>query len=169
MALKQLIHVITLAGLLVLLPACAPMTQTGRAPVYTSSPSRGGESVSRGSESVRESAPERPTYVELESETPLVIAATDPGQTGPAQKAVQGLLDEAWTHYRNNDPDKAIAVAERAQRLNDRSAEVYLVLASSYLVQGKQEIAEQFARRGLSYSSVGSTLRNRLQQLLGQM
>ena len=162
MAPKQLIHFITLTGLLVLLPACAPMTPTGRAPVYTSSPS-----IVR--ESVRESVPERPIHVEQDSEAPLVIAATDPGQADPAQKAVRGLLDEAWTHYRNNDPDKAIAVAERAQRLNGRSAEVYLVLASSYLVQGKQQIAEQFARRGLSYSSVGSTLRHRLQQLLGQI
>lgn len=162
MATKQLIHLFILAGMLALLPACAPVTQTGRVPVYTSSPS-----IVR--ESVRESAPKRPANVKQGSEEPLVIAAIDPGQTGPAQKAVRGLLDEAWAHYRNNDPDKAIAVAERAQRLNGRSAEVYLVLASSYLVQGKQQIAEQFARRGLSYSLVGSTLRHRLQQLLGQL
>lgn len=79
------------------------------------------------------------------------------------------LIDDAWRHYRGGDTDKAIAVAERAQRLDARSAEVYLVLASSYLARGQQEVAEGFARRGVNFSSAGSVIRDQLQQLIRQL
>lgn len=152
MSFKRLIRTATLTGSLILLTACAPIRQSGSAPVSTSPPAVVTKPASK---------PERVSKPEYE------IAPATPA-VKPSQKAVQSLIDQAWVHYRNDDPDKAIAVAERAQRLDARSAEVYLVLASSYLVQGKQQLAEQFARRGISYSAAGSALRNRLQQLLGQ-
>jgi hypothetical protein len=164
MSFKHLIRTTTLMGSLMLLAACAPIRQTGSVPVYTSSPSVASSSDTSNSDT-------RPGQ-ELEESTkptePEYEIAPSTSAAKPAQKAVQSLIDEAWGHYRNDDPDKAIAVAERAQRLDARSGEVYLVLASSYLIQGKQQLAEQFARRGISYSAVGSALRNRLQQLLGQ-
>lgn len=100
--------------------------------------------------------------------SPTVIA---PGaqSVSPAQRAVESLLNEAWGHYRNNELDRAIAVAERAQRLDARSPEVYLLLASSYLAQGKQGLAEQFAHRGVNFSPAGSVVRRQLQQLLDQL
>ncbi|MBV1931294.1 MAG: hypothetical protein KUG71_06220 [Porticoccaceae bacterium] len=164
MSFKRLIRTATLIGSLMLLAACAPIRQTGSVPVYTSSPSVTSNSDTSNSDTtagLELEDPTRPTEPEYE------IAPSTPAEK-PAQKAVQSLLDEAWMHYRNDDPDRAIAMAERAQRLDARSGEVYLVLASSYLIQGKQQLAEQFARRGISYSAVGTTLRNRLQQLLGQ-
>jgi hypothetical protein len=164
MSFKHLIRTTTLMGSLILLAACAPIRQTGSVPVYTSSPSV-------ASSSDTSNADTRPGQKLEESTKPIepeYEIAPSTSAEKPAQRAVQSLIDEAWGHYRNDDPDKAIAVAERAQRLDARSGEVYLVLASSYLIQGKQQLAEQFARRGISYSAVGSALRNRLQQLLGQ-
>ncbi len=161
---KCLVRIFVLLGMLELLAACAPIRQTGSVPVYTSSPTAPArpEQKPQGQSEVPSESTEQTTE-SIYSIAPSGIAVK------PAQKAVQSLIDEAWGHYQDDDPDKAIAVAERAQRLDPRSAEVYLILASSYFVQGKQQLAEQFARRGISYSAVGSSLRSRLQQLLGQV
>ena len=90
-------------------------------------------------------------------------------QPKPAEKAVENLLDTAWRHYDNDDFDAAIAVAERAQRLDGRSAEVYLVMASSYFLQGKRYVAKQFAQRGLNFSTGGSEINKKLTQLLVEL
>ncbi len=152
--------------LAVSLMACTPIRHTGSAPVYTSSPT-----VTDKTDRQTETSPEQTKDSEQTKELEQSAYKITPSTTAvnPAQKAVKSLTEEAWKHYHNDDPDKAIAVAERAQRLDSRSAEVYLVLASSYVIQGKQQLAEQFARRGLSYSAVGSVLRRRLQELLGQV
>ncbi len=154
-----------LTATLMLLAACTPIRQTGSVPIYTSSPTI---VVRPDTTPTLERAPLDENEPGVSAEDSYTIAPAT-AAAKPAQKAVKSLIDEAWVHYHNDNPGKAIAVAERAQRLDTRSGEVYLVLASSYFIQGKQQLAEQFARRGISYSVVGSALRNRLQQLLGQI
>lgn len=87
----------------------------------------------------------------------------------PAEAAVAGLLQDAWGHYHRDNYDAAIAVAERAQRLDARNPEVYLVLASSYLAQAQLNLAEQLVRKGIAFSGSDSGVRSRLQQVLGQI
>lgn len=87
----------------------------------------------------------------------------------PAAAAVAGLLQDAWGHYHRDNYDAAIAIAERAQRLDARNPEVYLVLASSYLAQAQLNLAEQLVRKGIAFSGADSGVRGRLQQVLGQI
>lgn len=152
-------------SLLALLPACAPMPQSGGAPVYRPQPPLipEGSHPPVGEEQRAPREDRKPPVGSPEVIAPSVQAIS------PAQRAVASLLDEAWGHYRNNELDRAIAVAERAQRLDARSPEVYLLLASSYLAQGKQSLAEQFAHRGMNFSPAGSVVRRQLQQLLDQL
>ena len=111
-------------------------------------------------------APVRPDGTHEQKRAPTYKVAPSEISPGSAGKAVESLLEEAWGHYRNDDFERAIVVAERAQRLDPRAAEVYLVLASAYLGQGKDQLAGQFARRGINYSAAGSVLRQRLQAVL---
>jgi len=107
--------------------------------------------------------------VEKPSQTaPKKIA---PGQqtSSPAQKAVSSLLQEGWAYYRVENYQRAMAIAERAQRLDPQRAEVYLLLASSNFAQGKLGLAEQLAQRGLSLSQNEVMIRRKLQRLLAQI
>lgn len=146
--------------LAVLLTACAPMHRSAPAPIYTPSPTA---PVGADPESVTDD-PRREAEAGQTYETAPVESSS-----GSAGKAVDSLLQEAWGHYHRDDFDRTIAVAERAQRLDPRAAEVYLVLASAYLAQGKDQLSGQFARRGISYSAAGSVLRQRLQAVMAQL
>ena len=155
----QTVYPFVMLVLLSLLPACAPMPQKSGAPIHEATPTVTSEPLPVAEPPAAQQHPPLPRSAIAPAENTLK----------PAQKAVKNLVDEAWGHYQNNDPSRAIAVAERAQRLDVRSADVYLVLASSYLALGKQQVAEQFARRGISYSAAGSAVRSQLQQLIEQL
>ncbi|MGK2914123.1 MAG: tetratricopeptide repeat protein [Porticoccaceae bacterium] len=107
--------------------------------------------------------PSRPTV----PEPPAIKRPVE--RPAPAQAAVAGLLQQAWGHYRSNNFDGAIAVAERAQRLDPRDAEAYLVLASSYFAQAQYDQTARLAQRGIAYSAPGTIVRGRLEQLLRQV
>ena len=89
--------------------------------------------------------------------------------SSPAQKAVSSLLQEGWANYRIENYPRAMAIAERAQRLDPQRAEIYLLLAKSYFAQGKSEVAEQLSQRGLSFSQSDVVIRRQLQGLLAQI
>lgn len=135
-----------------LLSACAPMPSVPREPMPGPPPSQ--------TEPPQRHRPERPA-----ERAPI----ERPERPAPAQAAVAGLLKQAWTHYRNGNLDGAIAVAERAQRLDPRNPETYLVLASSYFADARSDMAEQLARRGIAFSAPGTVVRGRLQSLLQQI
>ena len=82
--------------------------------------------------------------------------------------AVDTLIDDAWGLYDQQQFQRAIATAERAQRLDRRHAETYLVMGRSYLALYEMELAEQLARQGLAFAASGSLVRNRLENLLQQ-
>ena len=139
-------HFAIALSLILLLAGCTTNSYPGGAPIYTPTPPA-----------------TVPTQEPDARPDPGVTIAPAAG-TAPAGKAVASLLEQAWQYYRNDNTDSAIAVAERALRLDARSGEAYLVLASSYLRQGQQALAKQFARRGLVYSPSGSSLSDRLQE-----
>lgn len=73
--------------------------------------------------------------------------ATDPGVTS----AAAGLLDKARAASAQGDYEQALALLERAQRIDPNSAEVYLQLARVYAAQGHADKARDTASRGTLY------------------
>ena len=73
--------------------------------------------------------------------------ATDPGVTS----AAAGLLDKARAASEQGDYEQALALLERAQRIDPNSAEVYLQLARVYAAQGHADKARDTASRGTLY------------------
>lgn len=73
--------------------------------------------------------------------------ATDPG----VSSAAAGLLDKARAASAQGDYEQALALLERAQRIDPNSAEVYLQLARVYAAQGHADKARDTASRGTLY------------------
>lgn len=95
-----------------------------------------------------------------------------PGDTQVAMgtaNAVHGLIDDAWDHYNGGEYDRAVAVAERAMRLNRRNPEIYLVMASAHYQRYRNDLARQLVRQGLSFSERGTRVHARLETLLRQL
>ncbi|MGV6807136.1 MAG: tetratricopeptide repeat protein [bacterium] len=93
----------------------------------------------------------------------------DGGQASTTDSAVQSLIDQSWDLYREGYYDRAIAVAERAQRLDPTEPEVYLLIASNYYALAEYRLAEQLARQGLPLSRVGSLIERQLKALIREI
>jgi len=151
-------YLLIIVALVVATSACAPLqTSSGPAAPVDS-----------------RSAPALPSFpgkVEAEPVEEIPPKKIAPAQqvVNPAQRAVSTLLQEGWSYYRAENYDRSIAIAERAQRLNPRRAEVYLLLAKSYFASGQSQLAEQLSQRGLSFSQSDVTIRRKLQRLLVQI
>src|SRR5690606_41505407 len=63
----------------------------------------------------------------------------------------------------------ALRIAERAQRIEPRNPEVYLLMASAQFGLYRLDAAEQLARRGLSLSRAGTLVNGQLQGLFGRI
>ncbi|OUS17399.1 hypothetical protein A9Q88_03955 [Gammaproteobacteria bacterium 50_400_T64] len=151
-------YLLIIVALVVATSACAPLqTSSGpAAPVDSRS-----APASPGFPGTAETEP-------VEKTSPKKIAPAEQ-VASPAHKAVSALLQEGWSYYRAENYDRSIAIAERAQRLNPRRAEVYLLLAKSYFASGQSQLAEQLSQRGLSFSQSDVTIRRKLQRLLVQI
>jgi len=78
--------------------------------------------------------------------------AAQPGAAQPdAVHAYGGLLGKARAASAQGDYDGAIALLERAQRIDPDSAELYLELARTYIAQGRTDQARATASRGTLY------------------
>jgi Tetratricopeptide repeat len=89
----------------------------------------------------------------------------------PAQShnsAVNTLLAQSDAQRRNGDLDAAIASAERALRISPDDPTVYYQLAALRLRRGDAALAEQLARKGLSYQP-DAELRDRLNDVIRQI
>lgn len=84
----------------------------------------------------------------------------------PAPSAASGLIAQGWRLHSASDYEAALSVAGRAQRIEPRNAEVYLLMASAQFGLYRLDAAEQLARRGLSLSRSGTPLHGQLQGLL---
>ncbi len=78
---------------------------------------------------------------------PIDLQAPPPS----ANTAVNTLLAQAATERRGGNLDAAIAAAERALRIAPADPAVYCELATLRLERGDYALAEQLARKGLSY------------------
>jgi Flp pilus assembly protein TadD len=86
-----------------------------------------------------------------------VVAAPNP--------AVQSLARQARSQYQARDYQGAIATAERGLRIERRAADLYLVLAQSYLQLALPEKAKMFVQQGLRFAPQGSETANSLMNL----
>ena len=138
---------LALAGLALLLAACAPV------PPAPSGPPAPAPAP----------APER---TETPDRQPPVIEPEESRQPAPA---VQSLLDRGWSRFRQEDYRGALGFAERAQRIDARTPEVYLLMARAQFALYRLDLAEQLVRRGLAFSLRGSTVQRQLQGLLNEI
>lgn len=93
-----------------------------------------------------ETLPDAPEPVPQPAPVPLP-PAPDPGVTS----AAAGLLDKARAASARGDYEQALALLERAQRIDPNSGEVYLQLARVYAAQGQVDKARDTASRGTLY------------------
>lgn len=93
-----------------------------------------------------------------------VILQPQPGAVpvapAPAATAVNpaalSLAKQARQQYQALDYQGAIATAERGLRIERRSAELYLVLAQSYIQLALPQKAKMFVQQGLRFAPQGS-------------
>jgi tetratricopeptide (TPR) repeat protein len=121
----------TVLGLVTLLAACSTYTQPGAEPAPVEKQPE--HTVVTPPVKVPE-APHRPT-------TPSASAAWQP------------LLVKAEQATARGDYEQALALLERAQRIDPDSAEVYLEMAKTHDVRGDRAQARATAERGLLYCS----------------
>jgi tetratricopeptide (TPR) repeat protein len=101
----------------------------------------------------------QPVPVEKQPDyTPVTPPATSP-QTAPraaepsASAAYQPLLNQAEQASDRGDYEQALALLERAQRIDPDSAEIYLNMAKTHQASGDSAQARATAERGLLYCS----------------
>ncbi len=94
------------------------------------------------------------------------INSVDKGRSaGPADT----LLAQANSKASLGETNQAIAVLERAVRLQPRDANAWLRLAELYLGLGEAHKAEQFARRAKQFSGADKSLLWRIEQVIMQV
>ena len=149
---RRFVRPLIIATIVSATTACAPLqTMTGAgAPVEQGQPEQISPAVNPQEQVPKKIAPAQHTV-------------------SPAQRAVTSLLKEGWAYYRVENHERSIAIAERAQRLDPQRAEVYLLLAKSYLALGQPRLAEQLGQRGVLLSQNDATVRRRLQRLLHEI
>lgn len=116
--------------------------------------------------STHSQAPQGPEPV---TEQPTVITPEQPAvvqpQPGAVPKSVptvalnpaaQSLAKQAHQQYLAQDYQGAIATAERGLRIERRAADLYLVLAQSYVQLALPEKAKMFVQQGLRFAAPGS-------------
>ena len=82
--------------------------------------------------------------------TPAVVPAQPPAS--PTEKAPYAdLVKRAGTAREAGDFEQALALLERAQRIDPDSADIYLALAETHRARGNPEQARATAERGLLY------------------
>jgi tetratricopeptide (TPR) repeat protein len=73
------------------------------------------------------------------------------GEPGPAASPYADLLRRAETASSRGDHEQALALLERAQRIDPGNADIYLRLAHTYSARGDAALARATAERGLLY------------------
>ena len=100
---------------------------------------------------------DQPVPVEKEPDyTPVKPPATSahpkPAPAGPSTSgAYAGLLSKADQASARGDYEQALALLERAQRIDPDSGEIYLNLAETYTAKGDAAQAAATAERGMLY------------------
>lgn len=147
---RKLLLVSPLLGSL-LLAACAPLSPGPRAPVEE------GPAIP---------APPQPPAPAPRPVEPTPAPPPRPAPPPVAPDAVAALVAEARAAAASGRHDAAAVLAERAQRIDPRAPEPYLVLARAHQARGQTAQARQFALKGIASSRAGSPVRAELEALL---
>jgi hypothetical protein len=121
------------------------------------------------------SVPERPGTIMRPSEPTVVQpqpgAVPKPVPAAALNPAAQSLARQARQQYASQDYQGAIATAERGLRIERRAADLYLILAQSYLQLALPEKAKMFVQQGRRFAAPGSEVAQglaRVQQAVDQ-
>lgn len=106
-----------------------------------------------------------PTEPEVVAPPAPVVAPKPAPVVAAPNPAVQSLARQARSQYQTRDYQGAIATAERGLRIERRAADLYLVLAQSYLQLALPEKAKMFVQQGLRFAPQGSETANSLLSL----
>jgi tetratricopeptide (TPR) repeat protein len=82
-----------------------------------------------------------------------------------SSNATASLVSQARTQYQAKNYQGAIAIAERALRIDRRAPDVYLILAQSYMQLANTQVALQFVQQGIRYAQAGTDLAQALMQV----
>ena len=137
------------------LAGCAPLTPP--APVETRPPPV---------EEPREEPPAEPDRTPPRAPGTIRPDQRAAEQSQPTPSAAAALIAQGWRQHNANNHEAALGIAERAQRIEPRNPEVYLLMASAQFGLYRLDTAEQLARRGLSLSRSGTRVNGQLQGLL---
>jgi len=74
-------------------------------------------------------------------------------QRAPVNTAARSLMQKAEAALGKGDYEQALALLERAQRIDPDSGEIYLALAETYTRKGDADMAGAAAQRGMLYCS----------------
>ena len=98
-------------------------------------------------------APTPPTQPAPPSPAPAppVTPAPPPAAPKPAPSVTLALVEQSDLARAQGDYDKAVALLERAIRIEPDRPELWLGLAKAHLAQGDYAGAEQFARKSLLF------------------
>ena len=137
---------------------------------------------SRDSTGAVEQQPTNSNSEELPGNSPIQRNEFPPAQTPPARSPVivtpapsepaspasasSTLLAGVDAAIAEGDLERAVALSERALRINPRDALFWYRLASVRAQQGRTSEAEGFARRALSYSAGDAALTGQINALL---
>lgn len=82
-----------------------------------------------------------------------------------SSNATASLVSQARAQYQAKNYQGAIAIAERALRIDRRAPDVYLILAQSYMQLANTQVALQFVQQGIRYAQAGTDLAQTLMQV----
>lgn len=110
--------------------------------------------------------PDQPAVVQ-----PQPGAVPKPAPAVSLNPAAQSLARQARQQYAARDYQGAIATAERGLRIERRAADLYLVLAQSYVQLAMPEKARMFVQQGQRFAAPGSDTAQglaRVQEMMDQ-
>lgn len=114
----------------------------------------------------RLSQPAKPVVVQ-----PQPDVLVKPAPVVVLNPAALSLANQARSQYQRQDYQGAIATAERGLRIERRAADLYLLLAQSYVQLGAPGKAKLFVQQGLRFAAPGSEAAQgllRLQEIVDQ-
>ena len=82
-----------------------------------------------------------------------------------SSNATASLVSQARAQYQAKNYQGAIAIAERALRIDRRVPDAYLILAQSYMQLANTQVALQFVQQGIRYAQAGTDLAQALIQV----
>jgi Flp pilus assembly protein TadD len=110
-----------------------------------------------------EPEPTEPAPVIVKPQPDAVV--TPPAPAVALNPAALSLAKQARGQYQSQDYQGAIATAERGLRIERRAADLYLLLAQSYVQLGLPDRARMFVQQGLRFALPGTDAAEGLQRV----